>query len=90
MGAQHIDKWALRQGNYRLEDSAAPNSSPPKLEDSLRVENPLAGILNRSSVDAGRYCSITSAGILPFHFSTSRAPCRESGTKRGLSEISDA
>ena len=48
MGAQDKDKGALRQGNYRLEDSTMPNSSPPKLEDSLWVENPLAEMLNKT------------------------------------------
>jgi hypothetical protein len=48
MGAQDKDKGALRQGNYRLEDSTMPNSSPPKLEDSLWVENPLAEMLIKS------------------------------------------
>ena len=45
-GTRVQDKGALRQGNYRLEDLTMPNSSPPKLEDSLWVENPLAEMLN--------------------------------------------
>jgi hypothetical protein len=51
MEAQDKDKGALRQGNYRLEDSTMPNSSPPKLEDSLWVENPLAEMLKTLSRD---------------------------------------
>jgi hypothetical protein len=49
MEAQDKDKGALRQGNYRLEDSTMPNSSPPKLEDSLWVENPLAEMLKSTA-----------------------------------------
>jgi hypothetical protein len=49
MGAQDKDKGALRQGNYRLEDSTMPNSSSPKLEASLWVENPLAEMLKPST-----------------------------------------
>jgi hypothetical protein len=51
MGAQDKDKGALRQRNYRLEDSTMPNSSPPKLEDSLWVENPLAEMLKDEAAD---------------------------------------
>jgi hypothetical protein len=46
----NVDKHNLYQEDYRLADWAMPNSSPPKLKDSLWVENPLAGMLKVLSI----------------------------------------
>lgn len=60
-----------------------PNSSPPKLEDSLGVENPLAGMLK--SAECG-----SEAGSLTFaefrNFGDGQAPARRMSSGRGRSE----